>query len=54
MPSKMDEALMTTEDAERVRELIFEKALDLGMTDVEANKLDRTFKFLIKERETYA
>ena len=33
---------MTMDDAERVRELIFEKALDLGLTDVEANNLDKT------------
>ena len=38
----MDEALMTSEDAERVRELVYEKALDLGMTDGQANKLDKT------------
>ena len=38
----MDEALITTEDAERIRELIYEKALDLGMTDGQANKLDAT------------
>ena len=38
----MDEELMTPEDAERVRELIYEKALDLGMTDGQAVKLDKT------------